>query len=385
MTESESVLIELIANVICDKPTSFNELSDERLKEAYALAKRHDLSHFIGAALSKKEIQVSQTAFRHYQNIMFATVVRMQKISYEFERVCKALENAEIRFVPLKGAVVKNYYPEFWMRTSCDIDILVDEENIEKAIAAINLNNRFKVSEKHYHDVSLITSDGIHIELHFSILEADNNLDTVLKDVWEHTEPQENHKYLMRLTPEFFLFHIYAHATYHFLKGGCGIKTVSDIFLLEKSLKYNNEMLEELLEKAKIKQFRQKLLALSKVWFADGKDDSLTLCMEKYIFSGGVYGTRKNSLSVIATKTNPDKFALQIIFLPYEHMKIKYPVLKKYKWLTPFFEVVRWFAFIFKGDYEERISDVKCINSISESKKQEIDTMLKNLGLREET
>ena len=73
MTEAQSILIELIGNVLCDKPTSFDSLSDQKLKEVYALAKRHDLSHFIGAALSKKKINVSDTAFQHYQNILFET------------------------------------------------------------------------------------------------------------------------------------------------------------------------------------------------------------------------------------------------------------------------------------------------------------------------
>ena len=382
--QAEGVLIELIANVICDKPTSFFELSDETLKEVYTFAKRHDLSHFIGAALSKKKISVSDTAFQYYQNDMFATVVRMQKISYEYDRVCGDLENAGIRFVPLKGAVIKNYYPEFWMRTSCDIDILVHENYLKKAITAINSNNRFQVSEKHYHDVSLMTVDGIHIELHFSILEANDNLDAVLKDVWEYTEPQENHKYSMRLTPEFFLFHIYAHTTYHFLKGGCGVKTIIDIFLLEKYLKYDNESLEELLEMAKIKQFRQELKALSQVWFSNTTHSEITLSMEKYIFSGGVYGSRKNSIKVRSTDQLYSRYVLSRIFVPYDIIRSIYPILNKYKYLTPVFEVVRWIRFLFKGDYKAKVNEVETFNSLSNNEQQEVDKMLKNLGLREE-
>ncbi|MBQ2285809.1 MAG: hypothetical protein II252_00645, partial [Clostridia bacterium] len=116
----------------------------------------------------------------------------------------------------------------------------------------------------------------------------------------------------------------------------------------------------------------------------NGKGDELTASMENYIFSGGVYGTRENNLSVMGTKGDSNKFALQLIFLPYENMKIKYPVLQKHKYLTPIFEVVRWISFVFKGNYEARINDVKYFNSISDSKKQEIDIMLKKLGLRED-
>lgn len=381
---TQSILIELIANVICGKPTSFNELSDEKLEKVHTFAKKHDLSQFIGAALAKKEIAVSKTAFQYYQNVMFTTVVRMQKISYEYDRACEALENAGIQFVPLKGAVIKNYYPEFWLRTSCDIDILVHKNDLEKAIAAINSNNRFQVSKKHYHDVSLMTADGIHIELHFSILEANSNLDAVLKDVWAYTEPQENHKFLMRLTPEFFLFHIYAHTTYHFFKGGCGIKTIIDIFLLENNLQYNNDSLEVLLKKAKIKQFRQELKALSNVWFSNASHSEITPSIEKYIFSGGVYGSRKNSIMVRSTDQLYSRYVLRRIFVPYNILCSAYPILNKHKYLTPVFEVVRWVRFLFKGDYKAKINEVETFNSLSYNEQQEVDTMLKNLGLREE-
>ncbi|MBO4954226.1 MAG: nucleotidyltransferase family protein, partial [Clostridia bacterium] len=36
-----------------------------------------------------------------------------------------------IDFMPLKGAVIRQYYPEPWMRTSCDIDIHVKKDRLE--------------------------------------------------------------------------------------------------------------------------------------------------------------------------------------------------------------------------------------------------------------
>ena len=45
----------------------------------------------------------------------------MQKTSFKIKKV-------QIPFLPLKGSVIRQYYPEPWMRTSCDIDILVDFE-----------------------------------------------------------------------------------------------------------------------------------------------------------------------------------------------------------------------------------------------------------------
>lgn len=69
---------------------------------------------------------------QHLQQIVFRVVYCYKRMNYEYEQVCDALEKAEIPFIPLKGVVIREYYPEPWMRTSCDIDILVREKNLKK-------------------------------------------------------------------------------------------------------------------------------------------------------------------------------------------------------------------------------------------------------------
>ena len=46
----------------------------------------------------------------------------------------EALEKAEIPFLPLKGSVIRKYYPEPWMRTSCDIDLLIHKEEADNVV-----------------------------------------------------------------------------------------------------------------------------------------------------------------------------------------------------------------------------------------------------------
>jgi hypothetical protein len=51
-------------------------------------------------------------------------------MKHEFERICLVLEKAKIPHIPLKGSVLRKLYKEPWLRTSCDIDILVQEETL---------------------------------------------------------------------------------------------------------------------------------------------------------------------------------------------------------------------------------------------------------------
>ena len=59
---------------------------------------------------------------------------RVRNIENEQGRVRKCLEEAEIPFILLKGAVVRDFYPEAWMRTSSDIDVLVPRGELSHAV-----------------------------------------------------------------------------------------------------------------------------------------------------------------------------------------------------------------------------------------------------------
>ena len=49
------------------------------------------------------------------------------------EEIRTVFEQQKIFFLPLKGAVIRDFNPEAWMRTRSDIDILIREEDYEKA------------------------------------------------------------------------------------------------------------------------------------------------------------------------------------------------------------------------------------------------------------
>lgn len=70
--------------------------------------------------------------------------------------------------IPLKGAVLRYIYPAPELRTSSDIDVLVKEEDLESAVAAIENATDFKMLRKAYHDISMVNSQ-VHLELHFTI------------------------------------------------------------------------------------------------------------------------------------------------------------------------------------------------------------------------
>ena len=111
--------------------TVLPEVSARFLIEVYKLSKAHDVAHLVGDALNKNgvfenlpadldenERAAIATVKEKFDEQIFTAVYRYENINYELERLKETLEEAKIPFIPLKGSVIRKYYPEPWMRTS---------------------------------------------------------------------------------------------------------------------------------------------------------------------------------------------------------------------------------------------------------------------------
>ena len=166
-------MMELIASEVCGKSIDKSQysLTDEELAKLYKLAKSHDLAHLVGDALIKNNLIGDSEVKAKFQKQMMLAVYRYEKINHELGRLRKVLNEAKIPFIPLKGSVLRRYYPEPWMRTSCDIDILIHESDLERAVAMLVDKLAYKREFKGSHDISLFSDYGVHLELHYSLIE----------------------------------------------------------------------------------------------------------------------------------------------------------------------------------------------------------------------
>lgn len=355
-----SDLIKIIRSQI-QNDDSFTEKVDDEIE---ALAQKHDVAQFY-YAWNRDNKKLSEI------------VARMMRLSYNEEEMMSILEEAKIEHVPLKGTVLRTLYPQFWMRTSCDIDILIHEEDIDQAIEAFKVHGYRVADRKDYHEISVFSPDGNHLELHFSIRETKAKMDRVLDQVWNYVILQDGYHYRYVESKEFFLFHHIAHMAYHFEGGGCGIRPFIDLWLIMKSYDIEETTYRKLLCDAELDVFEKNAMALMHYWFDDAGADELVLDMERYIICGGVYGSDKQSL-IIKREKGGGKigYFLKRMFMPYEKMTILYPVLKKYKFLLPIYEIHRWFKVILIKD---RITnEVQTILKVDDDYSIE---MMRKLGL----
>lgn len=323
----------LCENVTCE----FNKISD--INNLYLLAKKHDLSHIFYTYLEKNGVSSDADVKNKLKLSYNIAVFRDIKREIVKNDAYQVLNAGRIEFVPLKGAVISELYPESWMRTSCDIDILVHEDDIDKALDALTENGFSSDRKRSYHDVSLY-KDDIHIELHYSICENMPQIDNLLESVWNYCEQYNSFEY--REFPEFLVFHHIAHMCYHFVFGGCGIKPFIDLYLLKTKVNYSESDLNELLEQSDLVRFYDKVCELMNVWFGNAEHNSVTQKMEAYILSGGVFGNlENNSIMMSAYRDSKSKNFFAIVFPSYETMCNTYPVLRKHKYLLLFYYIKR--------------------------------------------
>ncbi|MBQ3020178.1 MAG: nucleotidyltransferase family protein [Clostridia bacterium] len=352
MMKIENLFLTLIRSHLNDTNLSLEvkELLKEQeiLASLYSISKKHDLAHLVADVLDKNKLLEDNQISRAFIQQRHMAVFRDEQMQYEREHIKQLFNDNDIEFVLLKGSRVRDWYPKTWMRTSCDIDILIHESEIEKAIDLLEKTGY--ISEKRsYRDISLIAPSGVHIELHFSLKQALKEVDSILEKVWDYSEPPYN------LKIEFFYFHIIAHTAYHFRRGGCGIRPFIDLWLINKQFDIEKEIINEFCRKGGLETFYQVAIRLVVAWFGDGAMDDKLCEIQDYLFSSGLYGSLENRVAIETVKYGGRcRYIFHRLFLPYEVLKEYYPRLQGRKWLTFFYQIRRWTEGLFSKEKRKR-------------------------------
>lgn len=358
--------------------------TQENLRQIIKVAEFHDLAHLVILALIKNGILSDKSKLK---NQMFKAVYRYERLNYDYVELLDALEKACIPFIPLKGAIIRKYYPEEWMRTSCDVDVLVKKEQLEQAISLLTNEHKYELKERGTHDILLVTPRGNNIELHFDLVEEGraNNAIKVLSKVWDSVILAEDSKYRYQMSDELFYFYHIAHMAKHFETGGCGIRPILDLYLLDNLKVANPEKRDELLRQGDLLKFAESVRKLSKIWFSNEELDQTSLRLQQFIISGGSFGTFDNRVSIGQTKQGGKKgYFLSRIFLPFDKLKRYYPVLEKHSWLAPFMQVRRWFRIFNPKIAQMAKQEISASKKLEKANANGVATLLHDIGLNEQ-
>ena len=379
---TQSALLAFVAGAVGENP-SFPALSSLDGKALCSLARSHDVAHLVAEGIRKSgqkiEDEEIKRAYEKASDIAFGR----DAIFSNFEpMVCQTLKDAGIPHVLMKGAVLRKLYPESRLRLSRDMDLLVREEDLEKAVTALEKIGFTTDRVRKFHELPLCFGDSFRLDLHFSIEENQRSMDAILKEVWDHTEPVEEFTY--RETGTFFLFHHVAHMCHHFMRGGCGIKPFLDLDLLLARHDYDEKELFSMLERSGMKTFFEEACALSRVWFGGASHTDLTRDMEQFVLNGLAFGSMHNHDAVRAIRKKGKLSTLfSLVFPPYSQMCTVYPVLIRKKRLLPICYLRRLFSKLFGKGSDRARQHTKIILGQSEDTVASTAKLFDRLGLSE--
>ena len=286
---------------------------------------------------------------------------------YEIQSLLDDMEQDGIDCLPLKGWVMRNYYPEPLMRSMADLDVLIrdmDSLKMKKWMQAHGYTPEH--IEQSVHD-TYTKPPYMNIELHRRLME-----ETRLKR--QHTSWRENRlvslwKYRLKgkehiycLSDEDFLVHHILHFYKHFTGSGVGIRPLVDLYLYLQSKQQilDWEYLKKQLDALHIFTFCKKMVSLSYQCFEEEKklDESEQLIVG-YLTQTGVYGdlaTTETAYLFQEAERNVKRARVHVFlrrcFPSVATMKNIYPRLRHIAWALPFYWMLRVSRIIFRESYK---------------------------------
>lgn len=391
--DTVKIMLALIGSEISGEPADDEilqllrrEISDGRgqqlLSDVYALAKSHDMAHLVADALSKLALAIEDLPItRSFAEEQFLAIYRVENLQYELKRLKNGFDESNIEYIVLKGSVLRELYPEAWMRTSSDIDILVKREKFDEAVTCAESLGYRVDGKRGYHDASLFSDSGFHIELHFSINEPyRDKMNALLERVWEYAQASTSSEY--SLVSEYFVFYHVAHMAYHFLCGGCGLRPFADLYLIDRDMRFDRAEVERMCRECGILKFYREAETLTGMWFSNGEGDGLSESIADYVLGAGVYGAKHNVTAAWQGK-GKGKFGyiMSRIFFPYSVLSEIYPVLKRHKILMPVCQARRWFAIISSGRFKKLAREWSINENTSPEHARAVANLFENLEL----
>lgn len=304
----------------------------------YELAKLHDVLNMSYYAIEKLDITIDSALKKKWADKRSQCFHRNLIQTAEFHALCDAFEREGVEFMPLKGLYICELYPSPDYRYMSDLDLLV-KDAAKAGEAAKGLGYTAERINFMYDD-SYIKPPFMHLELHRDLFRIDSPFYDYYQDAFERAVNSGGSRYDM--TPEdsyvYFITHLYK----HYCESGTGIRSVMDIYLLDKKHlpKLDRADFDSKLDELGLKLFYEEFSALAEKWFGRGDFECFS-DEELYILGSGTFGLTDNKILNRLNQLGEEHFYLKRIFPPPAYMKdIFYPV-RKCPPLLPIFYLYR--------------------------------------------
>ena len=359
------LIIYLISCALAGKKPDVALIDTSLLGAVERVAERHSLSAIVGYSLEM--VGLASPELVEQKNM---AIKKIMLLDAERRAILAECDKRGIRYMPLKGVIMKELYPYIGLRQMSDNDILVDEQN-RAELRDIMVFRGYYVYMYNDGNHDVYTKQPVYnYEIHVSLFGDDFN--TEFKEYFstafdEGIKAPDSCSYSM--TDDYYYVYFKAHEYKHWRGGGTGLRSLVDtyVFLKSKQNSINEGKIKAELTKLGIYDYEQRVRALSlKLFDPTFAEENLTTEMltddEAYFLDDflihGTYGSARkmteNSIEKIREQSGKRglggakiKYILGRLFPPAEAYKTSYPLAYKYRILIPFVVIKRILAMIF--------------------------------------
>ena len=361
-TKTNEQMLYLMACALQDVSAQEEFLADVDLQQLYITARNHSVAAMVCMALEKTAIfaGADDAVKKHWREAKNKAIRKNMLLDAERAAIGKQLESAGIWYMPLKGSILKDWYPKPGMREMADNDILFDPSE-RKRVREIFRSRGYKIVSfgKGNHD-EYEKPPIYNFEMHVSLFhEMYQELAGQYGNVKEKLLPVDGTVCQFAFTPEDFYVFVLAHAYKHYSGSGTGVRTLADFYVMNRHLGgiMNRDEVEQKLTRLGIAEYEQRSRVLAEKLFSGARPlPELELNtdekeMLRFYCNATAYGTIDNQIQnrlqelqgnaegiTLRTKL---KYCCARLFPGREFCKYYYPVVYHHLWMLPFFWVWR--------------------------------------------
>lgn len=340
-------MIYLTACVINNRVPDKERTAKMNIAQLFEVCQEHSMTACTAYALESAGIhdheftQAKEKAIR--KNIL---------LDAERKKILARLEKEKIWYMPLKGAILKDYYPKLGMRQMSDNDILCAKGNRER-IREIMLELGFDV--QHFgitNDDAYFKQPVSNFEMHSELFANinGNELYNYYSNIQSRLIKDEGNEYGYHFSNEDFYIYLLAHEYKHYSTEGTGVRSLLDtyVFLRKFGDSLDWDYIGGELKRLGIAEYEKMNRELSmKVFKRKQLTDEDKKHLDYYIFSG-TYGNTENGIdNSIEQEGSKLRYIVKRVFPPMEFYKAIYPWAYRHKILLPaawFYRTVKAFS-----------------------------------------
>lgn len=360
--------------------------NEEDMKALFLMSARHFIDALVGTTLKQAGVALP----KYWEDRMVKAVRKVLLFDAERKKLCAWMDSEQIWYLPLKGIILKDYYPSVGMRQMSDNDILFDEDAWER-VKKHMLSEGYEAESvgKGNHDVYQ-KPPVYNFEMHRSLYGRGHDESWVeyYSDIKERLIPDgnEENSFGYHMRDEDFYIYITSHAYKHYSGSGTGLRTLLDFYayLNAKEATLDFADIQTECKKLGIDEFEKhnrvlcsKVFAPQQTYGQEAFEQSLStdeLAMLRYYLSSGVYGTFDRMVANRMERQKQADGKRNLSRLSYYRHRVfpgmelygRYPLLVKHRWLIPAYWCYRIVRLLFSKKRRHKIlREVKAVKRVA--------------------